>query len=70
MESSSEPRPEPEPQAAPKARPSAAPDSLGPRIADSYTELPKPPAQDGRAALWAGLAALAALGLLAAKLLL
>lgn len=65
MDSSHEPQPEP--QAAPKTRLQEAPDSVGPRLADSYTDLPQPPAKRSRAALWAGLAALLALGLITAR---
>ena len=61
-----EPKPQPAPQAAPQARPQAAANSLGPRLADSYTALPQAPMRS-RAALWAGLAALLALGLLTAR---
>lgn len=67
MDPTPEPQPQPQPAAVPQARPKAEPDSLGPQLADSYTALPQPPRKRGRAMLWAGLAALLALGLLAAR---
>jgi len=73
MDSSPEPRPEPKPAPAPQAAPKAAArkagDADGTRRADAYTDLPQPPAKDNRAALWAALAAAAAMALLAAQMI-